>query len=182
MGKIVVTEFISADGVIENPAWTLPYWNDDIAAFKNPEIFDADALLLGRTTYEGFAAAWPNHPEEGDYKDRMNAMPKFVATSVEGELEWNATRIEGDLAETVAKLRAEQNLLVFGSGAFVEFLRANSLVDEYRLVVYPVLIGKGRRLFTDVDAQATMALTSTETLDNGVQLTVYTVTSAALAE
>ncbi|MGW4631441.1 dihydrofolate reductase family protein [Nocardia sp. NPDC004415] len=176
MGKIVVAEFVSADGIIENPAWTAPYWNDAIGEFKNPEVFDADALLLGRVTYEGFAAAWPAHPEEGEYKDRMNSMPKFVATSTGSELDWNATRIEGDLAESIAKLRAEHDLLVYGSAALVELLRAHDLVDEYRLVVYPVFVGKGLRLFTDVDATAELELTSSETLDNGVQLNVLTVT------
>ncbi|MGW6427570.1 dihydrofolate reductase family protein [Nocardia sp. NPDC055053] len=181
MGKIVVAEFISADGIIENPAWTAPYWNDRIGDFKNPEIFDADALLLGRTTYEGFAAAWPEHPEAGEYKDRINAMPKYVATTTATELEWNATRIEGDLAEAIGKLRAEQDLVVFGSGILVDFLRANSLVDEYRLVVYPVHLGKGQRLFNDVDTTATLELTSSETLDNGVQLNILTVTADELA-
>lgn len=180
MGKIIVSEFISADGIIENPAWTAPYWNDVIGDFKNPEVFDADALLLGRTTYEAFAAAWPEHPENGEYKDRMNSMPKFVASSAT-DLAWNATRIDGDLAEAIGKLRAENDLLVFGSGTLVKFLRANNLVDEYRLVVYPVHIGSGLRLFTDVDTQATLELTSSETLANGVQLNVLAVTANTLA-
>ncbi|WP_067826276.1 dihydrofolate reductase family protein [Nocardia inohanensis] len=176
MGKIVVAEFVSADGIIENPAWTVPFWSDDIAAYKSAEMDDTDALLLGRVTYEGFAAAWPNHPEEGAYKDKMNSMPKHVATA-QPELEWNASRIEGDLAETIGKLKAEQNLLVFGSGRLVDFLRANGLVDEYRLVVYPVLLGQGQRLFNAVDAEATMELAESKTLDNGVILATYRVTS-----
>lgn len=177
MGKVVVSEFVSADGIIENPAWTVPFWNDGIANFKSPEVFDADALLLGRATYEAFAASWPEHPEEGDYKDRMNAMPKHVATTTATDLTWNATRIEGDVAEAVAKLRAERNLLVFGSGELTDALRAANLVDEYRLVVYPVLLGKGRRLFTDVDAEETLELTGSEVLDNGVILATYKVTA-----
>ncbi|MET7767108.1 dihydrofolate reductase family protein [Nocardia sp. NPDC005366] len=180
MGKIVVAEFVSADGVIEEPVWTAPYWNDGIAAFKNPEVFDADALLLGRTTYEGFAAAWPNHPEEGDYKERMNSMPKHVATTTLSDLEWNATPITGDLADGIAALRAEQNLLVFGSATLVEFLRAHNLVDEYRLVIYPVVLGSGARLWSPVDAEATLALESSEVLDNGVILATYRVTETSV--
>ncbi|MFJ4658766.1 dihydrofolate reductase family protein [Nocardia sp. NPDC088792] len=176
MGKIVVAEFVSADGIIENPAWTVPYWSDEIAAYKSAELDEADALLLGRTTYEGFAAAWPNHPEEGAYKDKMNAMPKHVV-SARPELEWNAARIEGDLAESLAELRTEQNLLLFGSGRLVDFLRANNLVDEYRLVVYPVLLGQGLRLWNPVDAEATLALADSKTLGNGVVLATYRVSS-----
>ncbi|MBF6135725.1 dihydrofolate reductase family protein [Nocardia otitidiscaviarum] len=174
MGKIVVAEFVSLDGVIENPAWTVPFWNDDIADYKSAEMREADALLLGRVTHEAFAAAWPNHPEEGEYKDKMNAMPKHVASS-RSDLEWNGHRIEGDLADSIAKLRAEQNLLVFGSSKLVHFLEANGLVDEYRLVVYPVLLGKGDRLWTDVDAEATLEAVETTALDNGVILSTYRV-------
>ncbi|MGV9611774.1 dihydrofolate reductase family protein [Nocardia xishanensis] len=177
MGKVVVSEFVSADGIIENPAWTFPFWNDSIANFKSREVFDADALLLGRTTYEGFAAAWPDHPEEGEYKVRMNSMPKHVATTSLTELAWNADRIEGDVAEGVAKLRAERNLLVFGSGNLINTLRANHLVDEYRLVIYPVLLGKGQRLFDDVEAEDTMELADSEVLGNGVILATYKVTA-----
>jgi dihydrofolate reductase len=181
MGKIVVAEFVSADGIIENPAWTFPFWTDSIADYKSPEVVESDALLLGRTTYQGFAGAWPDHPEEGDYKDRMNSMPKHVVTTTLSELEWNATRIEGDLAEGIAKLRAEQNLLVFGSGTLVSLLRANQLVDEYRLVIYPVLLGKGLRLFENVDAEDTLELASSEVLDNGVILATYKVTEHSVA-
>ncbi|MVU79968.1 deaminase [Nocardia sp. ET3-3] len=179
MGKIVVAEFVSTDGYIQDPAWTAPYWNDAIAAYKSAELDEADALLLGRTTYQGFAAAWPNHPEEGAYKDKMNSMPKHVMTSRDG-LEWNATRIEGDPAESIGKLRTERNLLLFGSASVVEFLRANGLVDEYHLVVYPVLLGSGLSLWKPVEAEATMELTQSRSLDNGVVLATYKVTSPSV--
>lgn len=179
MGKIVVAEFVSLDGIIENPAWTAPFWNDAIADYKSDEMQQVDALLLGRTTYEGFASAWPTHPEEGWYKDKMNSMPKHVASS-QAELEWNATRIEGDLAESIAKLKAEQNLLVFGSGKLVHFLNAHGLVDEYRLVVYPVLLGKGDSLWESVDAEATLELSENKALDNGVLLSTYRVTAPSV--
>jgi dihydrofolate reductase len=176
MGKIVVAEFVSLDDVIENPAWTAPFCTDRIAAYKSAELDEADALLLGRATYEMLAASWPEHPEEGGYKDKMNAMPKYVATTTATELAWNANRIEGDLAAGIAKLRAERNLLVFGSGSLVNFLRAAELVDEYRLVRYPVLLGAGLRLFNPVRAEATLALAESEVLDNGVLLGTYRVT------
>lgn len=181
MGKVTVTEFVSADGVMENPAWTFPYWNDTIAAFKDAELNEADALLLGRTTYQEFAAVWPDHPGEDDAsKTQMNDIPKFVATTSLAELEWNATRIEGDVAQGVRALKAEKNLLVMGSGSFVGFLRRHSLVDEYRLVVYPVLVGSGRRLFDPAEVQATLDLRDCKVLDNGVLLLDYTVVSDAV--
>ncbi|WP_429418640.1 dihydrofolate reductase family protein [Nocardia sp. GAS34] len=106
----------------------------------------------------------------------MNSMPKYVATTTATELAWNAHRIEGDLAAGIAKLRAERNLLVFGSGSLVNFLREAELVDEYRLVRYPVLLGAGLRLFNPVRAEATLALAESEMLDNGVLLGTYRVT------
>ncbi|MGI1849556.1 dihydrofolate reductase family protein [Rhodococcus sp. SJ] len=182
MGKVTVTEFVSADGIMENPAWTFPYWNDTIAAFKDAELNEADALLLGRTTYQEFAAVWPDHPGEDDAsKAQMNDIPKHVATTTLTELEWNATRIEGDVAEGIRALKAEKNLLVMGSGSLVEFLRSQGLVDEYRLAVYPVLVGSGRRLFDSVEAQATLDLRDCKVLDNGVLLLVYSVVSDTVA-
>lgn len=179
MGKIVVSEFVSLDGIIENPAWTAPFWNDAIADYKSAEMEDTDALLLGRGTYEMFASSWPTHPEEGWYKDKMNSMPKHVASS-QADLEWNATRIEGDLADSIAKLKAEKNLLVFGSAQLVHFLNAHGLVDEYRLVVYPVLLGKGDSLWSSVDAEATLELSESKALDNGVLLSTYRVTAPSV--
>ncbi|WP_030514134.1 dihydrofolate reductase family protein [Nocardia sp. NRRL WC-3656] len=176
MGKIVVAEFVSLDGFIQDPLWTAPFWCDGIAKYKSGELEAVDALLLGRTTYQMFAASWPDHPEEGAYKDKMNGMPKYVATDSLRDLEWNAQRIEGDLAAGIAKLRTEQNLLVFGSASLVKYLREHELVDEYRLVVYPVLLGSGLRLFESVEPEATLALAESEVLDNGVVLTTYRVT------
>lgn len=177
MGKIVVAEFVSLDGFVQDPSWTAPYWNDRIAAYKSAELEAVDALLLGRSTYQMFATSWPNHPEEGAYKDKMNSMPKYVATESLSELDWNARRIEGELADGIAKLRADHDLLVFGSASLVKFLRENELVDEYRLVVYPVLLGSGLRLFEAVEPEATLNLAESEVLDNGVVLSTYRVTA-----
>ena len=165
MGKIVVTEFVSLDGVMEDPGgaegtphggWTIPYWNDDIAAFKKDELDAADAMLLGRVTYSGFAAAWPTMTDEAGFADRMNSIPKYVVTSTLDTLTWNnSTRLEGDVATAVRALkdRVEGSILVGGSATLVHELTRHGLVDEYRLVVYPVVLGRGKRVFDDAYAK-----------------------------
>lgn len=169
MRKIVVSEFVSLDGVMEDPRWTFPYWNDEIAKFKHDELCGSDALLLGRVTYEGFAAAWPGRTDEGDYGDRINSMPKHVASTTLKAAEWNATVIEGDVAEAVSELKQQpgQDLLVFGSGTLVQALLREGLVDELRLLVYPVVLGKGKRLFGD-GTDAKLALKETQPFSSGV--------------
>jgi dihydrofolate reductase len=172
MRKLVVSEFMSLDGVVEDPAWTFPYWNDEIARFKGQENEAADALLLGRVTYEGFAQAWPDSPDEG--AERMNAMPKHVATRTLDALEWNATPLHGDLAGAVSSLKAADggDLLVYGSPTLVDALLREGLVDELRLLVYPVVLGAGRRLFRDGTA-ATQRLLETRPLGPDVTLLSY---------
>lgn len=151
MRKVVVSEFMALDGVIEEPAWTAPYWGDDIAKFKFDELFSSDTLLLGRVTYQGFAAAWPTMTDEQGYADRMNSMPKLVASKTLDKAEWNARLIKDNIAEEVNQLKAQsgQNILVFGSGTFVQTLIQQHLIDEYRLLVYPVTVGSGRRFFLE---------------------------------
>jgi dihydrofolate reductase len=161
MGKIVVTEFMSLDGVMEDPGgaegtahggFTIPYWNDEIAQFKKEELFAADAMLLGRLTYDGFAAAWPAMTDEEGFADRMNSIAKYVVTSKSDTLTWNnSTRLEGDVATAVSALkdRVEGDILVGGSATVVHELARQGLVDEYRLVVYPVSIGGGKHVFDD---------------------------------
>ncbi|MDQ6614324.1 MAG: dihydrofolate reductase family protein [Actinomycetota bacterium] len=161
MGKIVVTEFVSLDGVMEDPGgaegtphggWTIPYWNDEISEFKKDELFAAEAMLLGRVTYEGFAAAWPAMTDEAGFADRMNGIAKYVVTSTLDTLTWNnSTRLEGDGATAVRSLKeqVEGNILVGGSATLVHGLAQHGLVDEYRLVVYPVSLGGGKRVFAD---------------------------------
>jgi dihydrofolate reductase len=150
MKTIIVTTFISLDGVAEAPEkWSLKFWNDEISTFKNDELFAVDALLLGRVTYEGFAASWPSR--KGDaYSDRMNNMPKFVVSTTLNAVNWNNSRLIGsDAPAEIAKLKQQQTLLVFGSMTLVETLTQHGLVDEYRLLVYPVVLGTGKRLFKD---------------------------------
>src|SRR5688500_16289938 len=137
MRKVIVSEFVSLDGVIEEPMWTGPYWNDEIAKFKFSELFSVDALLLGRNTYEGFAQAWPDQTDEQGYADRMNGMPKYVVSTTLQNAEWNNSHvISANVAEEVAKLKQEpgQDILIFGSGKLAESLLEAGLVDQYNLL------------------------------------------------
>ncbi len=150
MRKVVVSEFVSLDGVMEEPMWTFQFGTTEQNNFKRDELIAADALLLGRTTYEGFAAAWPSAPEDEE-PERMNGIRKHVvSTTLEEPLEWeNSTLLEGDLAEEVSKLKRQdgKDILVYGSATLVGALMEHDLVDEYRLMVFPVVVGSGRKLF-----------------------------------
>jgi dihydrofolate reductase len=160
MGKIVVTEFVSMDGVIEDPGGSENYehggWSfqfdrgEEGNKFKLDEAMASDALLLGRVTYEGFADSWPSR--EGEFADKFNGMPKFVVSTTLDKPEWNNTRvISGDVGGEVRKLREEfaNDVVVHGSAQLVNTLKENDLVDEFRLMVFPVVLGKGKRLFAD---------------------------------
>jgi dihydrofolate reductase len=162
MGKLVVTEFISLDGVIEDPGgaedfvhggWTFDFERGEEGdKFKLDETLDADALLLGRVTYEGFAAAWPSMTDEVGFADKMNSMPKYVVSSTLQDLTWNnSVRIEGDLGQGVAKVKeqAAGDILVAGSATLVQTLLEHDLVDELRLMVFPIVLGSGKPLFGD---------------------------------
>jgi dihydrofolate reductase len=176
MRKLVVTEFISLDGVIENPMWTMPYWGDDIAAFKGEETSASDALLLGRVTYEGFAAAWPERSGEDSGADYFNGVRKFVVSSTLKQADWNNSVIlTGDLTAEVNALKAMDgtNITVHGSGRLAGSLLTLGLVDELRLIVYPVVLGTGQRLFTD-GITATMTLVETRPFASGAVGLIYT--------
>ncbi len=160
MRKIVVSEFVSVDGVIEDPGgaegfprggWALHFnRGPEGDKFKLDEVFAAGALLLGRKTYEGFAKAWPSRTDEVGFADKMNSMPKFVVSSTLKDAEWNnSTIIKGNVAEEVSKLKQQPgaDILVAGSGQLVQALMEHDLVDEYRLMVFPVVLGSGKRLF-----------------------------------
>ncbi|HEX8387168.1 MAG TPA: dihydrofolate reductase family protein, partial [Rubricoccaceae bacterium] len=140
--RVVVSEFVSLDGVMEEPSWTAPYWNDEVAAFKGDETSAAEALLLGRVTYEMFAAVWPTSPDEG--APVINALPKYVASTTLGQADldrtgWNGRLLGGDVPEAVRTLKGEPggDLLVWGSADLARTLTEHGLVDEYRLLVYP---------------------------------------------
>lgn len=144
MRKIVVTEFMSLDGVVEEPAWTFPYWNDEIAEFKGEESSASDALLLGRVTYKGFAAAWPESKDEG--ADYFNSVRKCVVSeTLEEPLEWNnSTLIKDNIVKQITDLKQQdgKDITVHGSATLVQTLMQHDLVDLYRLLVYPVVVGK----------------------------------------
>jgi len=171
MGRIVAVEYLSLDGVFENPAWTQPYFDADVAAFQAAAMGWADALLLGRVTYDGMSVAWPqigNDPGTGG--DIMNSIRKYVPTSTLTEPTWNATFLKGDVVEEVTKLKAgDENVVIYGSGRLTETLRAAGLIDEYRLLVGPVVLGEGRKLFTDA-VPTTFTLTESRTSASGVLL------------
>lgn len=154
MRKLVESTFVTLDGVIEDPQnWSPPYWDDEHAAYATKQLWAADALLLGRKTYEGFAQAWPSRAGANEYTDRINAMPKHVASRTLKETTWNASVLEGDTAEAVAKLKEQpgDNLLKFGTGELDRTLLENRLVDEFHFWVFPVLAGGGQRLIDGID-------------------------------
>jgi dihydrofolate reductase len=175
---------VSLDGVMEGPGpidefklagWTMPYGNEKIGKFKLDELFASDALLLGRVTYQGFAAAWPSRTDEAGFADRMNSLPKFVVSTTLEKVEWNNSRlIKGNVAEEVSRLKQQpgQDILVAGSATLVQTLMQHDLVDEYRLLVYPVVLGSGKRLFRD-GSNATLKLVGTKTFSSGVVLLRY---------
>jgi dihydrofolate reductase len=184
VGRIVVTEFVSLDGVIEDPGGSESYkhggWSFEIERgdegnkFKLDEVFASEALLLGRTTYEGFAAAWPSR--DGEFADKFNSMPKYVVSSTLEAPAWNnSTVLRGDLAEEVAKLKAEQDgdIVVHGSASLVQALVEHDLVDEFRLMVYPVVLGSGKRLFGETSDKKTLKLVSSQTVGDGVLILIY---------
>ncbi len=173
MRKLVVTEFLSLDGVMEDPRWTFKYWNDEIAQFKGEESDASDALLLGRVTYQGFAAAWPQSKDEG--AEYFNSVRKYVVSTTLDQAEWNnSTLIRENVVEEITRLKQQdgQDIIVHGSATLVQTLIQHDLVDRYRFLVYPVLIGKGKRLFKEGDS-ATLKLLESRSFSSGVVGLVY---------
>lgn len=174
MRKVIVTEFLTLDGVYEDStAWQRGYSPDD-GPFKRAELFECGGLLLGRVTYEGFAGYWPIASGTGAFGERMNSLPKFVATTTPGALQWNATALQGDVPTAVKALKRQdgQSLLVYGSGTLVQTLLRHGLVDELRLMVYPLVLGRGKRLFEGGD-RLPLRLRSSKELGAGVVLLTY---------
>jgi dihydrofolate reductase len=176
MRKLVVTEFLSLDGVMENPMWTFPYWNDEIAAFKGEETSANEPLLLGRITYEGFAAAWPQRKDEDPGAPYFNGTRKYVvSTTLKEPLEWNnAVLIKDNIVEAIGRLKQEDgpDIMVHGSGRLIHTLMQHDLIDMYRLLIYPLVLGKGQRLFED-QSQTKLKLVSSKALTAGVVALVY---------
>jgi dihydrofolate reductase len=184
VGRIVVTEFVSLDGVMEAPGGGEDFkhggWSfevnrgDEGDKFKLDETMSSEALLLGRRTYEGFAAAWPSR--EGDFADKFNTMPKYVVSSTLENPEWNnSTVLKGDVAEEVAKLRQEQDgdIVVHGSARLVQTLVEHDLVDEFRLMVFPVVLGSGKRLFGETSDKKPLRLVDAKLVGDGVAILIY---------
>jgi dihydrofolate reductase len=184
MGRIVVTEFVSLDGVMEAPGggedfarggWTLEVdQGEDGAKFKLDETLDADAVLLGRVTYGQFAAVWPS--QQGEFADRFNTMPKYVISSTLQDPEWNnSTVLDGEVVEEVAKLRQrrEGDVVVHGSAQLVQTLVEHDLVDELRLMVFPVVVGAGKRLFGDTSGTKRLRLADSRTVGDGIAILIY---------
>lgn len=184
MGRIVVTEFISLDGVVEAPGGGEDFrhggWSFDISRgdegdqFKLDETMSSEALLLGRVTYEGFAAAWPSR--DGEFADKFNQMPKYVVSSTLADPDWsNTTVLSGDVAEEVAELkqRHEGDVVVHGSPSLVQTLLESDLVDELRLMVFPVVLGSGKRLFGGTTDKKPLRLVDSKVVGDGVSILVY---------
>jgi dihydrofolate reductase len=166
---------IAIHGEFEHRGWTIPYWNDELAKYHSDQLFASDALLLGRVTYQEFVASWPLR--SGDpFSDRMNSLPKFVAsTTLQAPLEWNATLLKEDLAEEVAKLKQQsgQDILIYGSGELVNTLMQHNLIDVYRVMLYPLVLGTGKRFFRDGGEKTTLTLTEVKTNGAGVVMLTY---------
>jgi dihydrofolate reductase len=184
MGRIVITEFVSLDGVMEDPGGAEDFkhggWTFDISRgdkgdqFKLDETKASDALLLGRVTYEGFAEAWPSR--EGEFADMFNSMPKYVVSSTLRAPEWNNTTVlEGDLAEEVAELKEKYagDIVVHGSAQLVQTLLERDLVDELRLMVFPLLLGSGKRLFGELSDKRRLRLRDSKVVGDGVAILFY---------
>jgi len=184
MGKIVVTEFVSLDGVVEDPGgsenfkyggWTFEYdRGDEGNKFKLDETMASDALLLGRVTYEGFADAWPSR--EGEFAEKFNTMPKYVVSSTLENPEWtNSTVISGDLPAEVEKLKQQHtgDVVVHGSVRLVQSLLEQDLVDELRLMVFPVVLGTGKTLFGETSDKKPLKLVDSKPVCDGVVILTY---------
>jgi dihydrofolate reductase len=185
MGRLVVTEFVSVDGVFEDPGgaedfeyggWTFEYdRGEDGNTFKVQELMEAEVQLLGRVTYEGFAEAWPSR--EGEFADKLNNDPKYVVSTTLENPEWqNTTVISDNVVEQIANLKEQTNgaILVAGSGTLVRTLLEADLVDELRLMVFPTVLGRGKRLFPDGIDRLKLQLTESKRVGpDGVQIQVY---------
>lgn len=175
MRKLLVTEFLTLDGVMEDPSWTMPYWNDEIATFKGEETSANQALLLGRITYQGFAEAWPQRDNDDPGAVYFNGTRKYVVSKTLDKVEWNnSVLISNDIIEKVTNLKQKDgpDIVVHGSATLVQALAQHKLVDYYRLLVYPVIIGRGKRLFQEGITE-TLDLVETRSFSSGVVGLIY---------
>ena len=179
MRKVIAAEFVSLDGVMESPdQWHFPYFNDEMGQAIGEGFATSDAMLMGRVLYEEWAAYWPQQdPEENPVAEQMNGVQKYVvSTTLEGPLEWqNSTLIRGDVAEEISELKRQpgKDIVISGSGALVRSLLRDGLIDELRLMVHPVLVGSGKRLFEEGEEQTALELVDSKTFATGVVYLIY---------
>lgn len=185
MRKVIASEYVTLDGVMEDPGgaegfkyggWSFQFWSEEAGKYKYDELFASDALLLGRITYQGFAAAWPTMEGTGDFGERMNSIQKYVVSTTLEKAEWNnSTIIKANVVEEVSKLKAMpgQDILIGGSGVLVHTLTQHNLIDEYRLMVYPVVLGSGKRFFKEGTDLLKLQLAETKTFSSGVIVLTY---------
>ena len=175
MRRVVWAEYVSVDGVVDEPVWTGPFWNEEIATLQKEQLFRSDALLLGRITYEAFAASWPTMSDPDGFADRMNQVPKYVASRSLKAASWNATVLQGDVADAVSRLRREagRDILMYGSATLAHSLIERDLIDEFRLMIHPIVVGHGRHLFERGASNKTLKLRSTTTTATGIVIAVY---------
>ena len=185
MRKLVVTEYVTVDGTMEDPGggetgpyggWSFQFWSEEAWKFKFDELFAADALLLGRVTYEGFSKAWPAMKDEEGFADRMNGLPKYVVSTTLEKAEWNNSHIiRSNVAEAVANLKQQpgQDILVAGSARLVQTLAQHDLVDEYRLMVHPILVGGGKRVFGGGTERKALKLVEARPFSSGIVILFY---------
>ena len=175
MRNLIVTEFLSLDGIMEDPTWTLTYWNDEIAAFKGEETSADEHLLLGRVTYEGFAAVWPQRTDAASGGLYFNSTRKYVVSTTLDKADWhNSVLIKDHIIEEITKLKQESgpDIVVHGSATLVQTLLTHNLVDRMRLLVYPSILGHGKRLFAE-GATQTLKLIETRSFSSGVVALIY---------
>ena len=170
--RLVATEYLSMDGVFEEPGhWSGPWFKEEAGKFKWDELRASDALLLGRKTYEGFANAWPKMTGTGEFGEKMNSIPKYVVSSKLDKVEWSGAKlIKGNVADEVRRLKEMpgQDLLLSGSGELFNAMAGENLIDLYRFMVHPVILGKGKRLFADGVASRNLALSDTKRFATGI--------------
>jgi dihydrofolate reductase len=185
MRRIVVSEFVSLDGVMEDPGgaegfehggWSFKFSDPDGMKYKLDEVMDHEALLLGRVTYEGFAAAWPGMKDEVGFGDKMNSMPKYVISRTLERADWNnSTVLSGDIEDEVRGLKEQDggDILIAGSASLVTELTSLGLIDEYRLMVFPIVLGSGKRVFAGTTGAPVLKLVGCQELGSGTLILTY---------
>jgi len=175
--RLVATEYLSLDGVFEEPGhWSGPFFNEEAGQFKWAELQASDALLLGRKTYEGFSAAWPNMKGTGEFGVMMNTMTKYVVSPTLSKVDWPGSKlVKGDVAEEIRRLKREpgHDLLLSGSAEFFNASMKENLIDVYRFMVHPVVLGKGKRLFADGNDRRVLDLVETKRFSLGIVIMEY---------